>query len=267
MKLSIVIVTWNTAEITRKCVDTIQKYLPKNFAEIIIVDNDSTDNTKEIFSKNKSITYHLNSGNLGFAKGNNIGAKLATTDYLFFLNSDMEFLDSKLVDMLDFYQNNPDCGLVGPQFLNIDLTPQGSVFPNQSILNAFKEFWLKIPAYSKYVPQSSTPLSVWSISGGAILIKKSLFEKIGGWNEKYFMYYEDMALCRSLRSLDKKIYYYPNFRVVHHHGASGKTLANPANQWRRLIPSSKIYHGPFKHYLLFLITWSGQKFHQLFNKD
>ena len=137
-KLSIIIVTWNTAQITKKCIETINHYLPQNFAEIIIVDNGSTDNTSKVLTKFKNIIYFNSGSNLGFAAGCNAGAKLATSKYLLFLNSDMELIDSTLVDMVSYLNSHSNVGLVGPRFLNPDMTPQGSVTPPQTPLNAIK---------------------------------------------------------------------------------------------------------------------------------
>ena len=260
-QISIIIPTWNTAQITLKCIKTIQKHLPPGFAQIIIVDNGSTDNTPQIFNKIPDITYIRNLSNLGFSKGNNIGAKQATANTLLFLNSDMELIDYSLVNMVTYYNSHPDIGAIGPRFLNNDLTTQGSVLHPQTPINAFKEFWLGIPAYSKYIPQTKHPISVWSISGGALLISKELFSKINGWDERYFFYGEDLEICRQIRQHSKKIIFYPLCKLVHHHGASGQGLASPLNQWRRQIPSSKIFHGLFEHYLIFLITWLSQKLH------
>lgn len=264
INLSIIIVTWNTADITLKCVQTIKKYLQTFSYEIIVADNGSTDDTLSKLKKEGGVFIIENGENLGFGRGNNIAAKKAQGEYLLFLNSDMELVDTSLIDMFNYINSNPSIGLIGPKFLNIDLTDQGSVFPNQSLWNAFKEFWLGQNTYSKYVPNTSEAIEVCSVSGGAIMVRRDLFEKVGYWDKRYFMFYEDLELCRQIKKMGYKIFYYPKCQVIHRHGASGKSLADASNQWRRLIPSSKIYHGLIKHYLLFLITWSGQKFRRLF---
>jgi len=255
--LSVIIPTWNTASITKKCVQSIRRFLPAS--DIIVVDNASTDNTIKLLSPLK-ITLVKNSQNFGFAKAGNIGAQVAAGSHLLFLNSDMKLIDDSLIDMLKFFQQNPQIGVIGPKFLNPDKSPQASVFPPQTITNAIKEFWLGQKTYSKYIPKDKNPTSVWAISGGAILIKKNLFKKIGGWDEKYFMYFEDLDLCRQLRQLGKKIFYYPACRLVHHHGASGKNLADADNQWRRLIPSAKKYHGALNYQLITLVIKAHQAF-------
>lgn len=261
--LSIIIVTWNTASITAKCIETIQKYLKKINYEIIVVDNGSSDNTISLLKKNKDIKLIENKQNLGFSKANNIGFKEATGDYLLFLNSDMELIDSSLIEMFNYISKDKSIGAIGPQFLNVDMTPQSSVFPPQTATNAFKEFFLNKKSYSKYLPSLDKISEVYSISGGALMIKKDFFEKIGKWNEKYFFYFEDLDLCRTIHKFHKKIIFYPFCKVIHRHGASGTKLANETNQWRRLIPSSIKFHGIIKHYLINFIIWSGQKWQKL----
>jgi GT2 family glycosyltransferase len=258
MKLSIVIVTWNTAKITQKCVQTINKFLKD--PEIIIVDNGSQDNTIDLLSKEKNVKIIKNNSNLGFSKANNIGLKHVSNEDLLFMNSDMELIDNSINSLLEYFKNNDNIGIIGPKFLNPDLTPQASVFPRQTALNAFKEFWLNQKnTYSKYIPSIKDPIKVWAISGGCILTRKSFFESIGGWNEKYFFYFEDMDLCRKINKIGKDVIFYPQCQIIHRHGASGTKLADPQNQWRRLIPGSKKYHGLLMHYLINAIIWSGQK--------
>lgn len=265
IKFSVVIVTWNTAEITKKCIETINKYIPGQ--EIIIVDNGSQDNTVKLLKNIKNVTIIENHANLGFAKANNIGFKKATNDCIVFMNSDIELIDNSLLKMIDYFKNNPNIGIIGPKFLNPDLTPQASVFPPQTALNAFKEFWLNIPSsYSKYIPKGENPTKVSYISGGFIVTRKDFFKKIGQWNEKYFFYFEDMDLCRQVYRFKKEIIFYPKCQVIHRHGASGKNLAPAKDQWRRLIPSSIKFHGFFRHYFINFTIWSGQKWQKLFHQ-
>ncbi|MFA5750449.1 MAG: glycosyltransferase family 2 protein, partial [Candidatus Shapirobacteria bacterium] len=223
IKFSIIIPTWNTAKITQKCVKTINKYIPGQ--EIIVVDNGSQDNTVEILSKIKNVKIIANHANLGFAKANNIGLKHATSDYIIFMNSDIELLDSTILKMVEFLKNNSNIGIIGPKFLNPDMAVQASVFPPQTSLNAFKEFWLnKKNSYSKYIPNTKKPIKVWAISGGCIITRKSFFKSIGGWNEKYFFYFEDMDLCRKINKIGKDVIFYPECEIIHRHGASGKNI-------------------------------------------
>lgn len=261
-KLSIIIVTWNTAKVTQKCVDSINKYLPSQ--EIIVVDNGSQDNTVDILKKIKNVKIIKNHSNLGFAKANNIGFKSVSSDYVVFMNSDIELIDNSILAMVDYLKNHLNIGLIGPKFLNPDLTPQASVFPPQTVFNAFKEYWLgKKESYSKYTPKGDTPTKVNYLSGGCIAVSKDFFQKIGIWNEKYFFYYEDMDLCRQVTKSGKEIIFYPKCKIIHRHGASGKKLADSQNQWRRLIPGSIKFHGYLKHYLINIIIWSGQKWQKI----
>lgn len=256
--ISIIIPSWNTAEITLKCVQSINKYI--NSPEIIVVDNGSNDNSVKLLSKEKNVKVIENKSNLGFSKANNIGLKHASNEFVLFMNSDIELIDDSINSLLNYFTDKENIGIIGPKFLNPDLTPQASVFPKQSAINAFKEFYLnKKNSYSKYIPKGDNPIKVWAISGGFILTRKSFFKSIGAWNEKYFFYFEDMDLCRKVNKTGKDVIYYPKCKIIHRHGASGVKLADSQNQWRRLIPGSKQFHGLFKHYLINFILWSGQK--------
>lgn len=261
-KISIIIVTWNTAKITQKCVQTINKFIDN--PEIIIVDNNSKDNTIELLSREKNVKIIKNNDNLGFSKANNIGLKYATQKNILFMNSDIELIDNSINDLLLYFQNKNNIGIIGPKFLNSDLTPQASVFPKQSVLNAIKEFYLNQKnSYTNYIPLTENPTKVWAISGGCILTSKSFFKSISCWNEKYFFYFEDMDLCRKINKIGKDVIYFPKCKIIHRHGVSGAKLADPQNQWRRLISGSKIFHGLFKHYLINFILWSGQKWQKI----
>jgi len=274
MKFSVIIVSWNTADITLKCLKTTHRFFPS--AEIIIVDNASTDDT---VSKIKKIIPLLvkggdrggfnckliiNGSNLGYAKACNLGAAAASGDFLLFLNSDIEFIDASLTQAIAYASQNPDVAIIGLKMLNPDRTVQPSVFPPQTALNAFRQYYLQQSTYEKYAPSGSRPTDVFAVSGGALLVSCSSFHQLGGWNESYPFYFEDLDLCRQAHHLDRRVVYFPQSSVIHRHGASGRQLADSQNQWRRLIPGSQIYHGRLGHYIINLIIWSGQKFQKFF---
>ncbi len=87
------------------------------------------------------------------------------------------------------------------------------------------------------------------------------------FDERFFMYYEDLDYCKRVRKAGLVVYYLPTSEVMHYHGMSGKNLLPDEDQWRRLIPSSKIYHGRVVHYLLNFVIWSGQKWQKLLGRE
>ena len=270
MSLSIIIVNWNTAKLLRDCLDSLKLDPPirrmKLEIEVIVVDNGSTDGSidemqsfKTSEKQNINLKIIKNKGNLGFSKAVNQGIKESTGEVVLLLNSDTIVKKGALKELLDF-EEKVGSVVVGARMLNPDGTVQGSCFYFPTVKRAILEYWLKKKNYfSKYSPAGLDSVEVEAVSGGAMLISRVLIDKIGMLDERYFMYFEDLDFCRRVRKAGYKIYYLPTAEIIHEHGASGKTLVDPADQWKRLIPSSKIYHGWLKHYLISFILWSGQK--------
>ena len=270
--LSIIIINFNTKKLIIDCLRSLEKEQSKINKEIIVIDNGSTDGSLKALQKIKirdaNIKLIANQKNLGFAKAANQGIKKAQGEYLFFLNSDTQVKKDTLGKLISFIKKKSKTAIVGPKLLNLDGSVQASVFHFPTFQRAVREFWLKEKkAFSKYVPSADEAVEVEAVAGAAMLAKKKLLKRVGFFNEKYFMYYEDLDLCRRLAKIGCKIYYLPSAAVVHHHGASGKNSAPPAEQWRRLIPSSKIYHGTVKHYIMQLIIWWGLKWQKAFGKN
>ena len=278
MDLSIIIVSFNTKELTLKCIDSILASRLKILYEIIVVDNGSSDGSQENFKRlsDKRIKLILNDKNLGFAKANNIGIKSSRGIFKLLLNSDTEIRNSALNSLYNFAKAKKSVGVVGARLLNPDGSIQGSVYRLPTIKRTIYQYWLNKGKFlDKYYPESKIPVEVEAVVGGAFLITSETIEKAGLLDERYFMYFEDIDYCRRVREAGLKVYYLPTAEIIHHHGASpapeqirygvnGKKLADVENQWRRLIPSSKIYHGIMKHYLINFIIWSGQKWQKLF---
>ncbi len=251
-KLSIIIVNFNTSHLSLQCIKSIKKYMPS--AQIILVDNASAEKIDLQTLKKYKVDLVMLKENLGFSKANNLGAKKAKGDMLFFLNPDTQLIDTTLNQAIDYYYKQ-DLGILAPQLLNSDFTTQASCFNKQSIANAFKEYVLHIKgAFSKFYPIGKSPTTVNSIVGAAVLISKENFLKIKGWDERYFMYFEDLQLCDNIVKLGKKVVYFPTFKIIHHHGQS---VSNKKNLFQ--INSSKIYHGRIKYHILNYILYSKTK--------
>lgn len=264
LDLSIIIISYNTRDLTLGCVEAIAKEGSRLTYEIIVIDNKSTDGSvvalRGIWRKDKNFVLIENKENLGFAKAVNQGIENAKGEYVLLLNSDTKVVKGALGKLVDFARKTPDAGVVGARLLNKDKSVQPSCYNFPTIINAIKEYWLGIVgAYSKFAPKGKSAAMVEAVVGAVFLITPQALEKVGLFDERYFMYLEDLDYCRRVWKSGLRVYYFPKAEVVHYHGESGKHLADEANQWRRLIPSSKIYHGLLKHYIINFVLWSGQK--------
>lgn len=259
IELSIIIVNYNTGKFLEKCVSSIVRNtnnLKNPACEIIIVDNNSTDRSAEFKRPFRLIK---NKDNLGFSKANNQGIIASNGGYILLLNPDTEIIGGAIAQLLEFSKQKENAGVVVPQLLNTDESVQDSVMPFPTISRAISEFWFGHKTYSKFVPNYTEATEIEAAVMAAFMITPKALKKVGLLDERYFLYFEDLDYCRRVGRSGLKIYYLPSAEVVHCHGVSGGTMADNLNQWRRLIPSSKIYHGVLNHYLINIVIKIGQK--------
>ncbi len=268
-QVSVIIVNYNTGKYLLECLESLEKSTSgfKNpNCEVILIDNASTDGSiLEIgkYKANKNVRIIGNSENLGFAKAVNQGIKAADGEYIFLVNPDCRMKNNVLEKLLDFAKGDISIGAVGPKLLNSDGSVQTSVVPFPTLSRAISEFWFNNKVFSKHSLKTNKPKNVEALVMAAFLITPHALKTVGMLNEKYFMYFEDLDYCRKLHKANLKVVYYPEAEVVHHHGVSGRVLAEDDNQWRRLVPSSKLYHGEIKHTLITYVLWSGTKVKRL----
>ena len=275
IKLSIIIVNLNTKDLTVGCIRSIEKWAKDIHFEVLLTDNGSDDGSVEAFKKIKGETYWkdkftliLNDNNTGYAKANNQGIRKAKGKYIFLLNNDTVVHEDALQNLLKFAEATPDAGVVGSKLLNIDDTLQMSCYHFPTITNAIKEYWFgKKGLFEKFAPRQDIPVTVDSVVGAAFLITPEAKKRVGILDERYFAYFEDIDYCRQTWRIGLKVYYLPNSVITHYHGATFKKLANESERWKKLIPSSKVYHGVLKHYILNGILWLGQKWQKYFLKQ
>ncbi|MCX6724719.1 MAG: glycosyltransferase family 2 protein [Candidatus Shapirobacteria bacterium] len=261
--LSVIIVNFNTKELLGKCLQSVfsQKKIVDGL-EVIVVDNNSTDGSREMLEKFQGKETELktifNQNNNGFARAVNQGIKKSQGEYLLLLNSDIFVKPKALENLVDSAKKNSEVGVIGGKLLNPDGSIQGSCFHLPTLLKVMKEFWFKgSSVLSKYTPAGKDPVEVEAVIGAVFLIPREIINKFGLLDERYFMYFEDLDYCRRVRKNGYKIYYLPKAEFIHTHGASGKNISGQTHQW--LVESSQIYHGWLKYYLITFIIRTGQK--------
>lgn len=245
--ISVIIVTFNNEETIKKCLDSIFQNSPD--VEVIVVDNNSSDKTVEIIKTfREKVVLVEAGGNLGFSKANNLGESQAKCEYLVFLNPDTQLLyKSSFEKLKDILEQNPDFGLIGPKLVYPNGQVQKTVRNLPNAARAFKEYILGIKgSYDFYIPEGNDISEVESVVGACMVIKRDVFERVGKFDEKYFLYFEDLDLCRKVRSLGFKVGFYPEVEIRHNEGVSGK------GQKTNLLlhNSAKRYHGLVEYCLI-----------------
>ncbi len=232
MILSIIVLSYNTKDLTLNCLNSIidqyKEQLKKEEFEIVVVDNNSTDDSvlsiKKKALNNKNINLIENKENTGFSKGCNAGTKVARGKYLLFLNSDTEITDKGLLGMTDYLEKNPKVGILGGKLKNKDGSIQRSYGNFFNLWNTF--VWLFMGERLSFYKNSSKEKIVDWVSGGLMMIRSDLFKKLSGFDENFFMYIEDMELCYRAKKLGWLSYFYPGINIIHNHqGSSNRTYA------------------------------------------
>lgn len=213
-KLSIITVNYNSKTLVKELVDSINKSNVDFGIKIIVVENSQED-----LSDISGITYLKNKGNLGFSNGNNLGVTQAMGDYVWFMNPDTTVNPDTIAFMISYMDNHPEVGIVTPKVIlqngKLDRNCR-RLFPTP--VNALKRF-IGLNGYFVTTPEDRE-VEVDSVMGSSLLVRRTLGEKIGWWDEDYFMYGEDLEFCWQIKHLGYKIMYVPNVVVHHHHGAS-----------------------------------------------
>lgn len=243
--LAIIIVnykSWNKLEL---CLESIQNQSNINI-QIIVVDNFSNDNKLADFQKkHKLVNWINNKDNLGFAKACNIGASHSESKWLLFLNPDTILNTDSLSSLIMFSNINKEHRLIGVKQLNqnnINTNAYGSFLSIWTITGLFRIFNRGFRGITYKKMNAKNISSPDWISGSFILLRKTDFLKLGGWNEKYWMYYEDMDLCKRAECLNLKVSLFNNWECIHFHGESSRKNRTISIMTKtEVIKSSHIY--------------------------
>ena len=234
MKLSIIIVSWNVCQDIINCLDSIYGCHASKPFEVIVIDNASSDgSTQEIRKKFPKVTCVANDKNYGFAGANNQGIKLAKGEYLLFLNPDTIMHSGASDYLVNFMDSTKDVGACGPKLLNEDGSLQRSVrqFPSYrgalyrfTFLNHFKIFKNNYRNWLMKEFDHKNQRDVDQLMGAALLVRKSIIDKIGGFDENFFMYYEEVDLCYRIKQYGQRIVFLPQVCITHLGGRSSQQI-------------------------------------------
>lgn len=241
--VSIVIVNWNTRDITRSCLKSIYSAAGTVHFEIILVDNDSSDGSAEMVAVEfPEVRLICNRHNAGFAAANNQGIGMAWGRYVLLLNSDTIVLDAAIAKAVQFADQHPQAGLVGCQTRcpNGDVQYNCYLFP--SLLNLFLSltklqvlFWYK-PFFGRYRLgwwDYGSVREVDGIAGCFMLARKTAIDEVGPMSEDYFMYSEDIDWCWRFHKAGWKVLYTPDPQIIHLGGCSSSQAATDMHLMER----------------------------------
>lgn len=237
MSLSICIVNWNTRELLRACLRSIESYAPSVPVQVIVVDNASSDGSaKMVQDEFPRMLLIANQENKSYAAGNNQAIAAATGDYILLLNPDTELHPSTLENALRFLESHPEAGAIGalqqfpdgrlqpsvrafpyPALLFFEITGLAKLFPRHKTLAGYRMSWFQ---YDRTLPVDQ-PM------GTFLMTRRAVIEQVGGMDEQFPLFFNDVDWCYRIKQAGWIIYFVPEV-VILHHGGAGTSQMRPA---------------------------------------
>lgn len=219
--VSVIIVNYNTKGLVSDCLDSIfSKTVGLDF-EVIVVDNASTDGSRELFQADGRIIYVCNETNLGFGRANNRGLGQASGRNVLFLNSDTLIRGNAVKTLSDYLDSHPEAGACGANLFTREGRPNQSYMPFRPGIRAelMRFFELDPEVFNS----SGRPKRVGFISGADLMVRKAVLDEVGAFDERFFLFFEETELCARINAAGYAIVSVPEAEIVHFGGASVKS--------------------------------------------
>ena len=271
MDVSVIIVNYNTKGITEKCIESVQMNTRCVDYEIILIDNASSDGSREIFEKRKDIIYIYLDNNVGFGKANNIGLTYATGNYIFLLNSDTILINDAISFFYAYAQQHKGWGCLGSQLLDLEKRPIASfgyflTIP-RVLYSSILSYLRLIRPFNPIVSlQSNDAYEVEVVLGADLFIKRGTIDNYGFFDPSYFMYHEENDLMRTYYENGLKQYIIPGPQIIHLESQSTKiSIAKKIMTIRSLFIYVKKWNRRFS-YFIFRLLYGLLKFPFVFSR-
>lgn len=246
LDVSIIIVNYNTLKMTDECICGVIKKTSGISYEIILVDNASTDGSKEFFSADSRVRYIYNDENLGFGKANNKGLEIAEGRNVLFLNPDTLLRNNAIKILSDYLDCHSEVGACGGNLFGEDGTPGMSFrryLPSvYEEVNRLLEYFPDKLIYGKNIKfnYSGKCMEVGFISGADLMVKHSVLDAVGAFNPRFHLYYEETELCLRIRQAGYGIMSVPHSEIIHYVGES--TGKDEGLRYCRMEKSRRIFY-------------------------
>jgi GT2 family glycosyltransferase len=241
--LSVVVLSWNTQQLTLACLDALFAEEPRHAREVIVVDNGSEDGSADaIAARFPQVRLLRNQDNRLYAAGNNQGAAAAGGAFVVTLNSDTEVRAGALDQLVDYLREHPDYGAVAPRLSDPDGAVQHACQRFPTLLTAlcfdswFGSFWPGTRVVQRYLMRDFDHLESRDVDqppGAVCMLRTADWRALGGFDEELALFYNDVDLCLRVRRRGQKIRYLATAEVMHHRGASTKNFAKMLVIWHR----------------------------------
>ena len=267
IELSILIVSWNTRDILRDCLNSVRWATAGRAAEVIVVDNASEDGSADMVEREfPEVRLVRSATNTGFAAGNNIALRMAQGRWLLLLNSDTVVLGDVLWSSVEYLRRNPAVGAMGCRVLNPDLSMQPTCFRYPSVLNLAlltsglgRVPWSRtLGRYQMRGWQRDDEREVDVVTGCYLLLRREVYEAVGGLDESFFFCGEETDWCRRIRAAGWQLRFAPVGEIIHLGNASGRKWSSRRDVLLTtgLVRLHFKHGGPLRARVVWAMLWS-----------
>jgi len=254
MGWSVIVISWNVRTLLARCLRSLREHA--SGAEIFCVDNGSSDGSVALVKSDfPEARLFANTENIGFARAVNQGTREAKGEYILLLNPDAAIMDGALAEMEKFFVAHPNVGIIGGQIQG----PRGDVQPSVRGFPTLCVFLLSILKLHNFLAHSFACLKQYflpnfdyhtaqpakQVMGAFFAFRRSLWEELGGWDESFFLWYEEVDFCKRVDQHGSDIWYLPTARAVH---AKGSSFAQVGALKKQMIIQNSMRHYARKHF-------------------